>query len=200
MNKVQSVFQLALDVSGLSDGEHTFSFQAKDINGNWGDLFTKTFLIGEEVDDNIISFVCPVAESICVNNWDTDGDGKLSKTEAAAVQSLGEVFKESEITSFDELQYFTGLTKIDDEAFDNCTKLASVKLPATVTEIGRRAFSHCIFSEIEFPSGLTYIDTEAFYLCESLKSIRIPSSVENMSVVAQKQQFCEKITKIILKV
>ena len=184
VNKVQSVFQLALDVSGLSDGEHTFSFQAKDINGNWGDLFTKTFLIGEEVDDNIISFVCPVAESICVNNWDTDGDGKLSKTEAAAVQSLGEVFKESEITSFDELQYFTGLTKIDDEAFDNCTKLASVKLPATVTEIGRRAFSHCIFSEIEFPLGLTYIDTEAFYLCESLKSIRIPSSVENMSVVA----------------
>jgi hypothetical protein len=184
VNKVQSVFQLALDVSGLSDGEHTFSFQAKDINGNWGDLFTKTFLIGEEVDDNIISFVCPVAESICVNNWDTDGDGKLSKTEAAAVESLGEVFKESEITSFDELQYFTGLTKINDEAFGNCTKLASVKLPATVTEIGRRAFSHCIFSEIEFPSGLTYIDTEAFYLCESLKSIRIPSSVENMSVVA----------------
>ena len=180
----QKVYSLTMDVSKLSEGDHAFYLRAKNTDGVWGTVFTEKFSIGEEVDDNIISFACPVAGSICVENWDTDGDGKLSKTEAAAVESLGEVFKESEITSFDELQYFTGLTKIDDEAFDNCTKLASVKLPAAVTEIGRRAFSHCIFSEIEFPSGLTYIDTEAFYHCESLKSIRIPSSVENMSVVA----------------
>ena len=55
VNKVQSVFSLTLDLSGLSDGQHTFSFQAKGRNGIWGDLFTKTFLVGE--NDDIIAMI-----------------------------------------------------------------------------------------------------------------------------------------------
>ena len=177
----QTVFELALDVSALAEGEHTFSFQARSVDGNWGELFTQTFTIDNAADDEIITFACSVAESICVANWDTSGDGKLSKTEAAAVTSLGEVFKESEIASFNELQYFTGLTKIDDNAFENCTKLASVELPATVTQIGTHAFVECPFTEISFPSALTKISSEAFLRCQSLKSIQIPSSVESMA-------------------
>ena len=44
---------------------------------------------------------------LCVQNWDTNGDGELSVDEAAAVTSLGDAFKNSSISSFDELQYFT---------------------------------------------------------------------------------------------
>ena len=61
----------------------------------------------------IINFVDSEVKQLCVSNWDTDGDQELSKDEAAAVSSLGIVFHGNEtITSFDELQFFTGINCI----------------------------------------------------------------------------------------
>ena len=58
-----------------------------------------------------IEFEDPAVEKICVANWDTDGDGSLSYAEAAAVKSIGTVFRSNKsITSFDEFQFFTGIT------------------------------------------------------------------------------------------
>ncbi len=65
-----------------------------------------------------INFADANVKALCVANWDTDGDGELSTTEAAAVTSLGTVFNyKKTITSFDELQYFTGLMSIGESAF-----------------------------------------------------------------------------------
>ena len=90
---------------------------------------------------NAIFFLDPNVETICVNNWDTDGDGYLSYDEAAAVTNMGNVFQENNsITSFDELQYFTGLTSINGYEFCNCNNLASVVIPTGVTSIGDVAF------------------------------------------------------------
>ena len=67
--------------------------------------------------DNIV-FADENVKALCVAKWDKNDDGELSEEEAAAVTYLGEVFKENEvITSFDELQYFTGLTSIGSKAF-----------------------------------------------------------------------------------
>lgn len=53
--------------------------------------------------DNI-NFADAEVKAICVKNWDTNGDGELSKTEAAAVTDLGNVFQSNKnINSFDEL-------------------------------------------------------------------------------------------------
>lgn len=83
-------------------------------------------------------------EAICVANWDTDGDGYLSYEEAEAVATLGEVFKGNEsITSFDELQYFTGLTSIDESAFSGCSSLTTISIPKSVTSIAGDAFLGC---------------------------------------------------------
>ena len=74
----------------------------------------------------------------------TDGDGELSEDEAAAVTDLDDVFSENtDIVSFDELRYFTGLTSIGSTDFFDCGSLTSVHIPSSVTAIGKNAFRAC---------------------------------------------------------
>ena len=90
-----------------------------------------------------IDFVHDVTKTTCVNNWDDNDDGELSLEEAAAVKSIGTIFRRCMMNSFDELQYFTSLTSIPDNAFQNCTALTSLYIPANVKEIGANAFNSC---------------------------------------------------------
>lgn len=108
------------------------------------------------VSDNVIKFKDDLVKSIVVKYFDTDGDGELSYREAAVVHSfmvdqLGtraseesvSIFTGTGITSFDELVYFTGLTRIEENAFAGCTELESVVIPENVAVIGDNAFNGC---------------------------------------------------------
>ena len=121
----------------------------------------------------------PEVARICLENWDTDGDGVLSVEETMAVTDLGTVFKENQlITSFNELQFFTGLTKIPNEAFWYCKSLKSVTMPETVTELGYGAFGECPeLTQIYLPDGIKKIDNSAFAGCK-LTSVNLPNSLE----------------------
>ncbi len=133
--------------------------------------------------DTIITFVDPNVKAICVENWDTNGDGELSEEEAAAVESLGEVFREnSSITSFDELEYFTGLTSISDYAFENCVNLSSISFPDGITSIGRQAFRECnSMVTFDIPNSVTYMGPSAFEGCNILVSFVIPDGITSIN-------------------
>ena len=139
---------------------------------------------GQSPSNSIIQFADAKVKELCVANWDTNGDGELSKAEAAAVTDLGEVFRENtEITSFNELQYFTGLTSIGVGAFISCSGLTSVTIPSSVTGIGAWAFSDCSsLTSITIPNSVKSIENQAFYGCSSLTSIIIPNSVTSIGV------------------
>ncbi len=137
----------------------------------------------KEIKDNsIIDFADANVKALCVENWDTNEDGELSEAEAAAVTELGEVFKENEdITSFDELQYFTGLTSIGENAFRNCINMTSVTIPSSVTSIGDRAFSECKkLSSMEIPDQVTTIGLYAFSGLTSNQSLHIGRSLSSV--------------------
>ena len=130
----------------------------------------------------VITFADANVKAICVTNWDTNGDGELSEDEAAAVTSLGVVFKgNTEITSFNELQYFTGLTEIPRQAFMSCSNLTSVVIPDNITQIGYSAFDDCYaLASINLPSTITNIDGAAFSDCRSLTSITLPEGIPSI--------------------
>ena len=147
---------------------------------------------------DIIKFADPSVKDICVANWDIDGDGELSMNEAAAVTDLGEAFKgHEEITSFDELQYFTGLTNIGVGSIQGCTGLASVMIPDNVTSIGGWAFNgDWSLRSIVIPESVTTIGWGAFSWCVNLSSVTIPASVTSIEEYAFSN--CSSLTSFIV--
>lgn len=139
-----------------------------------------------ETSSLAIAFADFNVKALCVANWDTNDDGELSKAEAAAVTNLGEVFKDNKtILFFNELQYFTRLTSINEHAFDYCSNLTSVTIPETVTSINQYAFSDCSgLTSITIPEGVTCIGYRAFDRCRGLTSITIPNNVTTIEAYA----------------
>lgn len=111
-----------------------------------------------------ISFADINTEQICLEAFDKNGDGVVSMREAAAVTALPEgLFTgQTGVATFDELQYFTALTTLPDEAFAGCTSLRSITLPAALTTIGSQAFAQCESLEaITIPASVTAIGSQA---------------------------------------
>ena len=133
--------------------------------------------------DDAIAFEDPVVESICTSNWDLNHDGFLSITEAGLVTELGNPFadRSSQITSFNELQYFTNLKSISQNAFSGCRNLKTLTIPENVSSIGAKAFYYCErLSSIVIPSGVTSIGSYAFQGCKCLNSVTIPNGVTSI--------------------
>ena len=101
-------------------------------------------LLANFIIDGNINFYDAYVKALCVANWDTNGDGELSYVEAASVTSLGDVFKNNtDIHSFNELQYFLSLGSIGEQAFYGCTELTQVTIPEQVTTVDSKAFWNC---------------------------------------------------------
>ena len=153
-----------------------------------------TSLRAQFVNEGTIHFADPVVERLCVERWDSDGDGLLSYDEAASVADLGNTFRgDTRVRSFMELEYFTGLHHIADSAFTGCQNMTDVMLPVSLTSIGQHAFASCnTLTGLELPDGLTSIGTGAFRLCTGLKSITLPDDAVDLG--PRLFDFCTHLT------
>lgn len=107
-------------------------------------IYLGNTLVYQNIREEYIVFVDPVVEQICATNWG-DGTG-IKPSQAARVTNsqFGTTFRNNtDITSFDELQYFTGLTQISQNAFNGCTALLSITIPSGVTTMYNSNFTNC---------------------------------------------------------
>ncbi len=75
----------------------------------------------------------------------------------------------------------SGIQEIAYGAFYNCTRLASVTIPNSVTSIGAYAFHGCSgLTSVTIPDSVTSIGAYAFAYCSSLTSVTIPDSVTSI--------------------
>ena len=153
------------------NNQYAYSFDKNTEHYRQSSVWT---LIFEQTND-IIDFADAAVKAICVDHWDTNEDGELSYDEAAAVESIGDVFKgNTAITSFDELQFFTGLTLLASEAFYGATNLKSIVLPQSVSNIQTNVFRSCQNLEhIVLPDSMIMINTNSF-VGTGIKSIIFP--------------------------
>lgn len=68
---------LSIDVKGLENGEHTFTFRARNAFGVWGETFVSTFMVDSDrtpVDDAdwaaLVALVSELSRRGCKNPWD----------------------------------------------------------------------------------------------------------------------------------
>lgn len=173
-------------VDGLAS--YTYTLNPTDntslvANGTW----LVTFAEAHAMSTDIIEFADANVKAICVANWDTNGDGELSKTEAAAVTTLKDsetnksVFRSQKenVTSFDEFQYFTGLTTLEEYAFSG-DSIKSIVLPSSITTIGNDALAYTALECISIPKGVTSIGNYAFYQSKKIKDLDLPESLTHI--------------------
>lgn len=186
-------YQLRIQVTTTDNRFFSSDIVSKDLTNSFPGYRT-TATLSEGAD--FIEFADPEVERICLENWDTNGDGKLSYKEAASVSTLGTVFKypsweisQSPIKSFDEFQYFTGVKSLDNGEFFGCNSLTSITIPESVTSI-TNAFSGCYsLSSIIIPKNVTTIEYQAFNFCKSLMHI----SVDSKNAVYDSRDNCNAI-------
>lgn len=115
---------------------------------------------------------------------------KLTSAEKKTITGLtvtGTINEQDFNTIRDSLRALTDLdlsgsvvqpTIIPEKAFQNCSRLVSVALPASATYLGSYAFEYCVnLEKVIFPVTLKSIGSYAFDKCLSLKVIEIPPSV-----------------------
>ena len=171
-------------------------------DGNKSAICEVTVLQDDKSD--AIAFADDIMKELCITAFDTNGDGELSYAEAAAVTDLSQMkLTKKTFKSFDEFQYFTGVTSIPDRyfreigiksiilprslksigdgAFLVCSSLQSITLPESVTSIGGNAFRGCSsLQSITLSESVTSIGDGAFAYCSSLQSITLPESVTSI--------------------
>ncbi len=140
------------------------------------------YLTDKNAVDEIIIFEDANVKTICVYNWDANGDGELSYSEAAAVTDIGTVFQaNTTITTFNELQFFTGLTAIANYAFNGCKSLKEVTLSHSIVSIGNESFRECGFTSFVFPDNVNSIGFMSFADCTGFSSVHIPSTLTSIA-------------------
>lgn len=162
----------------------------------------RQIFVGIEPDnygEKTMTFVDASVKQTCLAHFDANGDGKLTYNEAAAVTDLGDVFKQHNLKSFAELYYFTGLTELADDAFNDCKSLTTIRLPKALKKIGARAFKDCTaLKQVDLPTGVKTIGEEAFSGCKLLENIELP--VELAAVENNTFNGCVAITSMSLPV
>ena len=109
----------------------------------------------------------------------SDGVG-ITREDAEKVTSIGTWFKgNTTITSFNELIYFTSVTKLDNGAFQGCTALQSIDL-GNISSIGSNAFYQSGLVDVRSVGAITTTGSQAFQECTSLAFFPFSTSITSV--------------------
>ena len=169
-----------------------------------------------------IPFADSNVEAVLLAKGVGDGIG-ITYKDAAKVTDISTWFKgNADITAFAEFVNFSGIITLVTSAFNGCSSLAEISLPASLTSIGNNAFNGCSslarvlnlentkvtsintyafydctsLAEINFHSSLKKIDSFAFYGCSSLTKLNIPEEIRNLQILDMAFYNCTSLSVI----
>ncbi len=88
----------------------------------------------------------------------------------------------------------TSAKKLYQDAFAGCSRIKTVTLPNTLTEIGVRAFSECnALTGISIPDSVQKIEERAFYKCSALTTLKLPENDNFTSIHEYTFAYCSSL-------
>ena len=152
-----------------------------------GDLIPSTSMNISIVNPNVImtSESNPEAMAFFYNLGKTESSEYMLKSEAEAItnedlkhpeSNFKGLFSNSGIKTFDEFEYFTGITTIPAFCFQNL-KMTSIKLPKSITRIEEKAFDNTALTSIELGGRINYIHVDAFINSSYLTNINVVDNI-----------------------
>lgn len=132
---------------------------------------------------------------------DLYGDGVgITKQQIQSIDKIPSYqFKDNkEVTSFDEFQYFTGLSVLSREAFYGCSNLSSIILPSSLTLIELQAFRGTNISNIFIPKGVKSMQQSTFEECSNLKEVIFEEDSSLIELKFTQFRSCSSLIKIEL--
>ena len=155
--------------------------------------------------NTIIQFADEKIKAKLVEAFDTNKDGEISIKEARAVKTIEGVFGSIKTyKSFDEFQFFTGVSTIPASLFEDW-RIASIVIPESVETIEGGAFLNCSnLVSIIIPDGVVRLSSfydgrkyvGCFEGCSGLSTIDLPESVKEISSNTFKN--CENLVSVKL--
>ena len=143
--------------------------------------------------DKYIHFEDKEVERVCIENWDEDGDGKLSMEEAAAVNSIETKFTNNkDIRDFKEFKLFKNIIVLGQVvgsyiSFSNCTNLSSLELPESLVTLSYQALMNTGLKEITIPINVKEITSESIVRNNKLTAVILlpeaPPKIFNYSIL-----------------
>ena len=157
-------------------------FGCENLSIIYGDPFSTAQTYAEK---NNITFVTTMPRGTCGENltWTLSNDGTLVISGTGNMTMI-RVFYDTPWYRYREnikkVIIEDGVTSVGNDAFYECTNLASVNIPDSITIIGSGAFSDCTsLTSVNIPDSVTIIEDYAFQHT-SLTSVTIPRSVEEI--------------------
>ena len=156
-------------------------------------------------EDEIASGTCGATGSQVF--WKLDKNGTLTISGSGEMENFNTAHTDSLVTLlapwFDyrndilHIIITPGVTRLGNNAFDECEKLETVDLPTSVTAIGNSTFCGCAsLTSITLPSNIAEIGNSAFFNCTKLATIKIPEGITKIS--NNTFELCSSLTRIEL--
>ncbi len=169
-----------------------------------GDNLAKSRLVKKYIADTTSNpELITLARSL---GWIDSEAEKMSVLDAMAVTTVNDgdgysLLSGSGLESFDEFEWFTGVTDCPRYRGSNVASLpsscTSIKLPESITSIGDQSFIICrSLTSVMIPNSVTNIGIGAFAGCSGLTSVIVPNSVTNVDVNAF--QNCTGLTSVTI--
>lgn len=160
-------------------------------------------IFNDSVNDQVyVDFADSNVATIALANWDSDSSGTLSLREVKAVTSISSAIfqNKTNIVSFNEFVYFTGLTEVRASLFQGATALQSVSIPSTAVLIGGSAFQGCSsLTTVGDMSNVETISDRAFYNARLTGAVNLPmvTSINNYAFSGNTYMTSVKLPRIM---
>lgn len=131
-----------------------------------------------EVTSNIDKVIADIKGLTGEGPHDITVTGKITNDDISKIKNTMEEIKKGVKINLD-LSKTTGLTSIDNGAFEECINLISILIPDSVTSIGYSAFDNCnSLTSVIIPASVTSIKKRAFSYCDNLTSLIVDENNE----------------------